>query len=366
MGPILMSDLHEVMSLWKDAGGSARRLSLQMCARLGRRLASGPVNLPAPFRPSACFGRLRMLGRARVLQCLAVALCLALSLSLLVGTAGAQTVAVGKATQLKVQYAGQTRTYIVYVPRSLSATPSRSAVLMLHGNGGSGTGIMGTSRLNAFAESVGFVAVYPETPNGRAWSDGRANKAGYDDLGFILTVLDNLVQDNGVNASQVYIGGLSSGGFMAERMACEASSSFVAVSVVSALLSAELAQTCAPVKALPMVYFSGTADPVVPFGGANWLLSQPATRDFWKSSGTCTRTTGAVGQADRFNDGTTLSLERIDQCARPDMRLDFYVIESGGHAWPGSKRAAPVQNGLTSQEVDASAAMVDFFILYGL
>jgi hypothetical protein len=35
-------------------------------------------------------------------------------------------------------------------------------------------------------------------------------------------------------------------------------------------------------------------DPVVPFNGANRLLSRPATRDFWKNLDGCTNTTGPV------------------------------------------------------------------------
>lgn len=354
MGPILMSDLNEGKTFCMNAGGPAGRPLRTAFARLGQWLAATHVSRGAG-RVGTLVGRM-----------LATVLALALSLSVMGGAAAAQTVTAGVPTQLKFQYGGETRTYTIYVPRSLSATKSRSAFILLHGRGGSGKGIMSASKLNALADSEGFVAIYPETPGGRSWSDGRTVKGDNDDLGFILKVVDSVVAENAVNPAQVYIGGASSGGFMAERMACEASESFMAVGVVSALLSTELAFSCAPTKNLPMVYFSGTADPVVPFVGGNWLLSQPATRDFWKDRATCTRTTGPVAQVDRYNDGTTVTLEQIDKCSHANLRLNFYVIEGGGHTWPGATIKDSAPNGLTSQEISATSTMVNFFVPYGL
>ena len=360
-----MNDQHDLKTHWEATEGPAGRLNLRPFAKLVRRLASRPGH---KFRLSMVFDRLGVMCRAQALQSLAAVLCLALGLSGLAAPAFAQAVTPGSATQLKLQFQGQTRTYIIYVPRSLKTiTAARPAVLLLHGNGGSGVAIMGASRLNALAESEGFVAIYPETQGGRAWNDGRASKAGYDDLGYILKVIEASALYNGVNTDKVFVGGASSGGFMAQRLACEASTSFQAVSVGSALLTTALSARCAPSRDLPMVFIDGTADTIVPFAGANWVLSQPDTRDFWKAEAECTRTSGLIAQPDRYDDGTTLSLERIDRCARGDLVLDFYVIESGGHTWPGiTGKVSPVQNGLTSQEINATSTMVEFFVRYGL
>ncbi len=240
---------------------------------------------------------------------------LAVALALVVAPAAAQVAepeaaTIGTATTLTVQHEGLARSYLLYVPNSLKAVTSRPAVLLLHGNGGSGKSIMGWSGLNALAESEGFVAIYPQTVGGRGWNDGRPNKAGYDDLGYIQKVVAAVVQSSAVNVGKVFVAGASSGGFMTQRLACEASTEFRAAGVVIALLTTSLGETCAPEKSLPMVFITGDADPVVPFTGDDWVHSQPETMAFWKNDGVCDMSPGVVALPDLTDDGTTVSMER--------------------------------------------------------
>ncbi len=46
--------------------------------------------------------------------------------------------------------------------------------------------------------------------------------------------------------------------------------------------------------------------------------------------------------------------------------MDFYVVHGGGHSWPGLIGTAPAANGVTSQDINASRILVDFFARYGL
>jgi len=103
----------------------------------------------------------------------------------------------------------------------------------------------------------------------------------------------------------------------------------------------------------------GTADPVVPFDGGQvrccnhaTLAAAPDAMAAWAVHDGC---------APDFSE-ERLSPEvrkRTWRGCQPQGEVVFYIIEDGGHTWPGSIPVARL--GKTTTEIDASATLWDFF-----
>lgn len=265
---------------------------------------------------------------------------------------------------------GVTRSWLLHVPATYAAMRPAPVVLLLHGGGGRAAGIeRSTGGFSALADRHGFIAVYPESRRGH-WDDGRETVTDpTDDVAFIGALLDALADEYKVDAKRVYAAGISNGGMMSMRLACELSGRFAAIATVGANMPAALAASCRPARAVPVVMFSGTADPLMPYAGGRvfgpvggTVLSAPETAAFWaRSNG------GAEGSQARSlvdadpGDGTTTELLEFPG----DVVL--YRISEGGHTWPGGRQYAPARFvGKLSRDFSANDAIQAFFARHAL
>lgn len=278
--------------------------------------------------------------------------------------------------QVGLSYQGQQRSYYVYVPRALQGSGGHSAVMVLHGGMGSGEGIAGTTGMTGAADQAGFVAIFPNAA-GSQWNDGRATtRSSTDDVGFVRAVIADAAARFGVDSSRVFATGLSNGGLMTQRLACDAAGSFRAFGVVVANMPADLRGSCSPSRPVPMMFFNGTDDNLMPYGGGSIrsapgrgaggeVLSYAQTKDFWASMNGCSGSTGEVAVPDRANDGTEVSVEQFRSC-RGGAELTFYTVAGGGHTWPGSAGGRSRLAGTATQDISATSELVRFFGRYGL
>ncbi|HEU5370452.1 MAG TPA: PHB depolymerase family esterase, partial [Ktedonobacterales bacterium] len=144
---------------------------------------------------------------------------------------------------------GLTRTYQGHLPSSYDGVKALPLVLALHGHGGDGQGMLRLTHLNRIADQHGFIVVYPDGYQ-KSWADGRgateADQAGVDDVGFLSALIDALANQYKVDQKRVYVTGISNGGFMSERLACDLSNKVAAVAAVAATMPTGLAARCAP------------------------------------------------------------------------------------------------------------------------
>lgn len=293
------------------------------------------------------------------------------------GGGGTQGGAVGGAQSVNITVGGAQRSYLVHVPASLSARPG--VVMVLHGGRGTGEGIMETARMNAVADQNGFLAVYPEaTGEGARWNSGTAASAGGpDDIAYLRAVIADLAQRYGADPGRVFATGISSGGSMLYALACQAPGMIRAIAPVAANMSEGQRATCNPAQGTPIMMFSGTEDPLMVFNGgapelqigqrgnpnagADTLMSAPATIAFWAARNGCGGASEA-GLQDVANDDTTVTQITYSCGANATY---MFRINGGGHAWPGGATARRI-SGPTSQDISASATMVQFFRSFGL
>ena len=126
---------------------------------------------------------------------------------------------------------------------------------------------------DVLAERHGFVAVYPDGYQ-RHWNDCRgsanyaANTEDIDDVGFLRALVQQMVEEQGVDPERVFATGLSNGGQMAYRLGLEAPELVAGIAAMAANLPVASNLDCMPSgEPVAAMVMNGTADPVNPYEG---------------------------------------------------------------------------------------------------
>jgi polyhydroxybutyrate depolymerase len=263
---------------------------------------------------------------------------------------------------------GISRSYQVHLP-SLK-TQGLPLVIALHGGSGDATGMAKLTSLHTLADQEGFVVVYP---NGfqKQWADGRGTtepeKANVNDVVFLSSLVAQLETQLGIDLRRVYATGISNGGFMTTRLACEASSVFAAVAVVAATMPQNIVSGCQPPVTVPFLLIHGTKDTFVPEvggemtkGNGGLIISTNDTLTLWRNINACANTPSS-NTIDTTNDGTSVTLERYTNC-KAGSEVTFYKVINGGHTWAGGSQYLPeLIIGKTSRDINASQTIWAFF-----
>jgi polyhydroxybutyrate depolymerase len=297
-------------------------------------------------------------------------LSLAVLLACLVGCTDRQVAAARARDQAGIlSYGGLNRTYLVHVP---PAQPV-GLVLNLHGGGGTGAGQRGLSDFDSVADANGLLVVYPDGYD-KSWSDGRgaspADRRRLDDAGFLVTLVNKLRNDFNVPVGHVFATGMSNGGFMSNRLACDHADVFAAIAPVSGTLGVGVA--CNPSRPVSVLDAHGTGDTVVPYnggdvrgrGGLSHSISVNSLVDRWRAVDRCPGDP-TVEELPNVGDGT--AVRRVDSrnCA-DNTEVVLYQIEKGGHTWPGGKQYLPKSViGATTRAFDGSEVIAKFFLAHG-
>ena len=274
--------------------------------------------------------------------------------------------------QATMQVDGRERTYTYHVPSSYDGTRPMPLVLALHGRLGQGAGEERLSHFDKISDANGFIVIYPDGLD-RSWADGRggtpSDRKEVDDVKFLSSLIDKFEADYKIDPTRVYAMGMSNGGFMSGRVACQLSNRIAAVAIVAASLSDTVAASCHPAEPISALILQGTNDPLVPLAGGalghngagGVVLSHDATVEKFAKLDDCPEPPKKEHIADRAGDGTTIDATLYSGCAA-GTEVRGYVVNGGGHAWPGGMQYFPASViGKTSKNMDASEAIWDFF-----
>lgn len=284
-------------------------------------------------------------------------------------------VAAGAETQTRtIEIGGTARSYILFLPERPRAPGRIPLVVALHGGGGTAAQMMRFSRFNPIAAREAFAVAYPQG-TGRRWNDGRVfrgrGETDADDVGFIRAVVADIAEKGtALDRRRIYAAGISNGGFMSFRLACEAADLFAAVAPVTATMPGDLGARCRPGAPVSVLVINGTADPLVPYDGGHVrtlfglrgaIWSTGRTLRFWAEHNRCAAPPDIRALADRdISDGSHVIDIAYARCA--DGRVRLLRIEGGGHTWPGGAQYLPVSwIGPTNRDLDASETIWAFF-----
>ena len=265
-----------------------------------------------------------------------------------------------------ISYQGLSRSYTVVRPEP--ATQDAPVLILMHARGITAQTMGNLARAGRLAQQYGVWVFLPQGEN-NSWNEDPSSYNAVDDVGFISRLIDVAVGTYGLDGNRVYAAGYSSGGFMAERLACQLSSKIAGFVAVAATLRDSLATAseCAPTHDMPAAFIDGTSDLVVPYQGEPTVESAAAATAFWAVKNGCNATamqTTTLSQ--QVKDGTTVALTRFTQCPT-DSAVSLYTINGGGHTWPDSPYSAYTAFlGATSQNLDATIALWQFLTPYSL
>ena len=258
---------------------------------------------------------------------------------------------------VELEHDGLSRSYEIHVPPAYDGSTPIPLVLNFHGLTSTGLAQQENTRMDATADREGFIVVYPNGI-GSSWNVGGgccgpAEEQDVDDVGFARAILEDIGARGCIDTSRVYSTGMSNGGFFTFRMACEAADVIAAAAPVAAVH--EAGSACSPSRAVPMMMFNGTEDPLVNYdgGGVAEAPSAPESIAGWAERNGCT------GEASvSYQNGDT-TCETVDGCA-DGSSATLCTIEGGGHCWPG--QPCRLQGlGEPTTDIDANEAMWALF-----
>jgi len=273
----------------------------------------------------------------------------------------------------KLQHGGLQRAYLVHVPRGYDATRPTPVVVAFHGGGGD-MNLQANTNYNIVgkADSAGFIAVFPNgysrLPSGKlaTWNAGnccdRARDLNVDDVGFVRAMLVQLKARVNVDPQRIFATGMSNGGMLSHRLACEMPDTFRAIAPVA---GTDGTLSCSPVRPISVLHIHAKNDTHVLFNGGagkDAFRDQTKVADFVSVPETISRWTQRNRCAvppKRVLDVPGAYCEAYSGCA-DGVQVQLCVTEQGGHSWPGVK---DVRSGKepASQAINANDVMWDFF-----
>jgi polyhydroxybutyrate depolymerase len=261
-------------------------------------------------------------------------------------------------TQETLQVNGVDRTYLLHAPTRPQNGKPLPLVLMLHGAGMTSELMAETSGLNPWADTTGFIVVYPQGLE-RHWNTTHQPEAGRDDIAFLKALLAKIEAAYSVDSARVFAAGFSNGAEFVQELGCRDDFHFAAILSVSATLQEEDARLCAPKHTVRLIQFHGTADPIVPYLGGRvvapngpLVVSVADDLQIWAKINHCAPNPRTERLAD--NGDTETHIERVSfpSCAAGG-EVTHYRIVGGGHTWPGNPNT-PKRLGQTTRQIDAS------------
>ncbi|MEK7552874.1 MAG: PHB depolymerase family esterase [Patescibacteria group bacterium] len=265
---------------------------------------------------------------------------------------------------------GRTRNYEVHAPPNYNGATPQPAVIYLHGGGGSIEAAR-KDGLDRSADQFGFILIVPAgtgpLPNRLlTWNGGKTNNencCGYaaennvDDVGFIAKMLAEVETKFNLDQKRIYATGISNGGLMSYRLACDLSDKIAAVAAVAA---AGTPDNCANPRPVPVMHIHGTADPCALFAGGasngcfgakthNMLSAERMVASWLQNNGCSTVKTNGYQRG-------AASCVVYNQC-RAGSAVEFCSITGGGHTWPAGSQylpariVGPVSNDISFEQI---------------
>jgi polyhydroxybutyrate depolymerase len=288
---------------------------------------------------------------------------------------------------------GGTRTYYVHVPPG--APRAAALVFAFHGGGMTALGDGGLAfenfaHVRPKSDSSGFVLVEPEgTPALGAlsqpgaldvWNAGNCCEAAeqkngnVDDVGFVAAMIDAIGKETCIDPKRIFATGLSNGGMLSHRLACQLSDKIAAIAAVSGGMGnqdldihpATTLFACNPTRKVPILHIHGTQDACYPFDGGWGPLSLltfeavPVTIQGWLARNGC----GSGAPTTVLTHGAATCL--LYPCPKA-AEVELCTIDGGGHYWPGgddwsgSTVFCGANQGVRSSDLLANDAMWSWF-----
>ena len=226
------------------------------------------------------------------------------------------------------------RSFIVHVPPNFDfQTQSLPLVFVLHGYTGQAPIIRQYSGFDQISDQENFIVVYVQGTTDAFGNTGwNVNVVPtfnlVDDVGLFKALIKYFKANYNIDSSKIFSTGMSLGGFMSYRLACELNEINSIGSVTGSMAGY---YDCNPPKKTGTIHFHGTSDGTVPYDGVEWSLSARDAHDFWKVHNSCNSQT-EINLPD-FNGDGRITKRLISYNCDENKAVELYSLEGEGHIW---------------------------------
>ncbi|PLY01565.1 MAG: hypothetical protein C0622_06915, partial [Desulfuromonas sp.] len=166
------------------------------------------------------------------------------------------------------------RKYLLHVPASYDGTQPLPLLFFFHGGGGHMEHAAEHYGWCETAEREGFIVAFPNgssvLPRGRlaTWSAGEccgyARDNGVDEVAFVRGMIADIAAKVAIDKKRIFATGMSNGGTLAHRLACEMADIFTAVASVA---GTDNTTVCTPARPISVMHIHALDDTHVLFNG---------------------------------------------------------------------------------------------------
>ncbi len=223
---------------------------------------------------------------------------------------------------------------LVHIPKGLPAGRRVPVVVVLPGASQTGGAIAAYTGYSRLSDRERFIVAYPTATGNRPfWNVSGSLPGKPDDVAYLRRVIGALTAARVCgDRTRIAMTGLSNGGGMTARMACEAADLLSAAAPVAGGYST--LPDCKPARPLPVLEVHGMRDSVVPYGGrgpgragaVDTFLAQWRSRDRCRTPSRLTRAGNVVQERWQCAGGRVVARVTIDDAE---------------HGWPGENSLAP-------------------------
>lgn len=235
---------------------------------------------------------------------------------------------------------GNVRQYKVHIPPGYKPEVPSPVVFCIHGLGQDALLFCVTgTEMNKKSDAGNFVLIMP---NGyqNSWNAGTccgaASTEELDDVALFRAIFKEVGEHVNIDLNRVYATGLSNGGYMSYRLACEAADIFRGVAPAAGAIGindigggtnpSSNFTACKPSRPVSLLDIHGTDDPLIPYS-----LQKPTLDLLVKAYG-CQSTTMPAKQPMSGGDTTCVTYAGCPA----GIELTACSVDKGGHCWFGS------------------------------
>jgi polyhydroxybutyrate depolymerase len=257
-------------------------------------------------------------------------------------------------------FEGLVRSYRVHVPPTYNGATAVPLVFNLHGYTSNAFQQEFYSGMNLVADTANFIVCYPDGLNNE-WNSGFTIPyyGGVNDVGFISVLIDSLQAAYNIDPARVYSCGMSNGGFMSYRLACDLEQRIAAIASVTGSMTVIQLNNCQATRPVPVLEIHGTNDLTVPYTTTSLSMGIDSVLRYWRGVNACPNPVVYDTLPDiNVGDQSTVTSQWSSGC-QGGTEVAHFKIANGSHTWAGA--SFPLTGLVTNQDIDASVEIWKFF-----
>ena len=274
---------------------------------------------------------------------------------------------IGKLSEARVNFQGISRLFSYYIPSGYVPGDKLPLMITLHGRSFNARQQLLDSRFDAIAEREKFILIAPNCvtidadmelasegytfsdlegidPNMIRWNANfdLHNELNIDDTAYILALIDYFESVLRIDSTKVFLTGMSNGALMSTYIATQVPEKIAGIGAVTGIVPFDYMKKSisGPMR---VVFINGDKDPIVNINGfpghspsiydaAKWFSNQFGSGD-----------SDTVTYLPQTQKDDITKVVKHDWAESNGSQVTLYVVEDGGHTWPGGTQYYPEQ-----------------------